>query len=86
MELNSNLTLGSNASILSWDYLAANWGTAPAQVGTATVSTQAGVVLSYTLRGVTRFRFVPDTYSPQQDAFYSNYSGGVLSGLIVTRG
>lgn len=63
-----------------------NWSLDPTEIGTATVSTQSGSVLSYVLAGVTRYRFVPDTYSAALDGFYSSYSGGVLSGLIVTRG
>ena len=71
---------------LTWDFLAAKWSVPPAEVGTATVSGQSGVVLSHALEGVTRFRFVPGVYSAAQDAFYSTYSGGVLSGLITSRG
>ena len=84
--LSSNLSLEGGAAILSWDFLACNWTTAPAVVGTATVSGQPGQVLSYALGGVTRFRFVPDTYSAALDGFYAGYAGGVLSGLITTRG
>jgi hypothetical protein len=84
--LSSNLRLEGGAAILSWDFLAAKWSSPPAEVGTATVSGQSGVVLSFVLDGVTRYRFVPDTYSPVLDGFYSTYSGGVLSGLITSRG
>lgn len=82
MQLASNLGLEGGAVILSWDYLACNWTTAPAQVGTVA----SGDVYSYTLGAVTRYRLVPSTYSAAQDAFYSTFSGGVLSGLITTRG
>ncbi len=85
-ELHSNLALGSGAVILSWDHLATNWTVAPTQVGTATVGSQPGAVLSYAIGGVTRFRFVPDSYSAALDGFYTSYTGGVLSGLIVNRG
>ncbi len=67
---------------LSWEYFAANWSVSPSQVGTP----PAGVVYSYTLSGVTRYRLVPTVYDPTQDAFYSTFTGGVLSGLIVSRG
>ena len=86
MNLASSLALEGGAAILSWDFLVANWSTAPTVAGAATVSSQPGQVWAHVLRGVTRFRFVPDTYSPALDAFYSGYSGGVLSGLIVSRG
>lgn len=82
MQLASNLALEGGAVILSWDYLAANWSTAPVVVG----SVAAGSVYSYVLGGVTRFRLVPTTYSAAQDAFYTTFMGGVLSGLIVARG
>ena len=67
---------------LTWEHLAANWTSAPAQVGTVA----AGAVYAYTLGGVTRYRLVPTTYSAALDAFYTTYSGGVLSGLICSRG
>lgn len=80
--LTSNLTLESGAAILSWDFLVTKWTSTPQLVGT----TAAGTVYSYVLGPVTRYRLVPSTYSAAQDAFYSNFSGGVLSGLICTRG
>jgi hypothetical protein len=55
-------------------------------VGTATVSSQTGKVFEYPLGTTTRYRFVPTTYSAALDGFYSTYTGGVLSGLIVSRG
>ena len=84
--LASNLSLEGGAAILSWDFLVAKWGTPPAVVGTATVSGQTGEVWAHTLEGVTRFRFVPGVYSAALDRFYTTYSGGVLSGLITSRG
>ena len=86
MQLASNLILDGGVVILTWDYLVANWSTAPASVGTATVSSQPGEVFEYPLGSVTRYRFVPTTYSAALDAFYTTYSGGVLSGLICSRG
>jgi len=35
---------------------------------------------------VTRFRFIPDDYDPTLDAFYAEFDGTDLSGLIVARG
>lgn len=67
---------------LTWDYFATNWTAAPSQAGIVA----AGDVYAYTLGGVTRYRLVPSVYSAAQDAFYSSFSGGVLSGLIISRG
>lgn len=73
---------GLSAALLSWAYLKDTWSIEPTLAGT----TATGEVYSYTLGGVTRFRFVPTVYDPTQDAFYSTFTAGVLSGLIVTRG
>lgn len=63
----------------SWmDY--AGWPSAPA--GT----TANGEVLAYTRQGATVYRLIPAPYDFALDAFYSTFSGGILSGLIVTRG
>ena len=48
MILASNLSLEGGAVILTWDFLAANWSTAPAVVGTVA----AGDAYAYTLGGV----------------------------------
>jgi hypothetical protein len=72
----------NKAAAPAWIDYATNWSTPPVLVG----STPAGDVYSYTLDGVTRYRFVPAMYDPALDAFYSNFSGGVLSGMIVSRG
>jgi hypothetical protein len=69
-----------------WTYYATRWSLPPAAAGVATVSSAAGTVTTYQLDGVTRWRFVPDDYDAALDAFYSAFSGGVLSGLIVARG
>lgn len=66
----------------TWDYYATNWSVAP----TLNSSITGGDVYDYTLDGTTRYRFVPTTYDATQDAFYSTFSGGLLSGIIVTRG
>lgn len=70
----------------TWTYYATRWSSAPAAVGGATVSGNAGTVYAYTLDGTTRYRFVPTSYAPALDAFYSAYASGVLAGLIVSRG
>jgi hypothetical protein len=83
-ELHSNLVIAPSAVILAWSYLAAKWSVEPTQVGTAT-SPVAGAVYSYTLAGVTRFRLVPNVYTPTEDAFYSTFSAGACTGLITRR-
>lgn len=69
-------------SPLSWTVLANQWSASPTQVGT----TPAGTVWAYTVNDETRFRLVPEPYAATQDAFYSNFSDGTLSGLIAARG
>lgn len=66
----------------TWDLYVTNWSVAPSLNGTIT----GGSVYDYTLNGTTRYRFVPDPYDPTLDAFYSTFSAGVLSDIIVTRG
>lgn len=81
LDLQTQGTQGT-ASPPTWEFYAANWSTPPTQVST----TAAGAVYSYVLDGVTRYRLVPAVYDPTDDAFYSTFTGGVLSGLIVSRG
>lgn len=75
---------GSEAA--GWTYYALRWSAPPSDAGRASVAGADGLVLSYTLDGVTRFRFVPDVYVAAADAFYATFSGGTLSGLIAARG
>ena len=82
----SEAGINPRVPLLTWPHLAEAWSVEPSQVGTATVSGEAGAVWEYTLDGVTRYRFVPDDYNPTLDAFYSEFTGGALSGLIVARG
>jgi hypothetical protein len=82
MKVSSNVYLENNSVISSWDYLVCNWTSTPVVVGTLV----DGKVYSYVLKGVTRYRFVPDTYSSVQDAFYSGFNGTTLSDLICIRG
>jgi hypothetical protein len=65
----------------TWEYYATKWDTAPTQAGTVA----AGAVWAYVLGGVTRYRLVPSPYDATDDAFYSTFSGGSLSGLITSR-
>ena len=48
--------------------------------------TGGGDVYDYTLNGTTRYRFVPTTYNPTQDAFYGSFDGTTLTTLITKRG
>lgn len=69
----------------TWINLAAN-----AKYTGTTTTISSGEVLTYLLNGVTIYRFINSTedlygYSIE-DSFYSGFSGGVLSGLIGTRG
>lgn len=66
----------------TWAFFKDCWSVPPTQVGT----TAGGVVYAYELEGVTRYRYVPNTYDATEDAFYSGWDGTTLTGLIVARG
>lgn len=70
---------------LTWSYLVMQRSADPVSAGRATAPV-AGDVLAITLGGVTRYRLIPDSGDLTQDAFYSNFSAGVCSGLIASRG
>lgn len=74
--------IDASSSTTSWGYYKDHWSAIPTNLGAIT----GGNVWSYTLSETTRYRFVPTTYDPTKDAFYTTYSEGILSGLIVTRG
>lgn len=57
--------------IVTWMFFAGHWDTAPSRIG-AVASPVAGDLYEYVLRGVTRYRLVPATYTPAEDAFYSD--------------
>lgn len=67
---------------VTWTALATSWTTPP----TLSAPIAAGAVYAYTLDATTRYRLVPSPYDAALDAFYTTFSGGILSGLIVTRG
>lgn len=67
---------------VTWTALATSWTTPP----TLAATIAAGQVYAYTLDGTTRYRLVPTPYDAADDAFYTTFAGGVLSGLIVARG
>lgn len=68
--------------LFTWEYLVANWSVEPS-LNTAIAG---GDVYDYTLNGTTRYRFVPTTYDPTQDAFYESFDGTTLTTLITKRG
>ncbi len=72
----------NSSSTATWVFYATTWSTEP----TLNTSIAGGDVYDYTLDGTTRYRFVPSTYDATEDAFYSTFSGGLLTGLIVARG
>jgi hypothetical protein len=67
---------------MTWQNLVSHWDAEPEQIST----TNGGAVFSYMLGSTTRYRLVPEPYDAIQDAFYSDWDGSALSGLIVARG
>lgn len=76
-----NNLLDDKRDLYTREYLVTNWTSEPAL--NSTIS--GGEVYNYTLNWVTRYRFVPTTYNPTQDAFYATFDGTTLSNLIVAR-
>jgi hypothetical protein len=72
---------GPGAASVTWTDHVTRWDVAPVLVG----SIAAGDVYSYSGSLGARFRLVPTPYDATLDAFYSTFSAGVLSGLLVTR-
>ena len=68
--------------VFTWNYYVSTWSTSP----TLNTTLTSGEVFNYNLKGVIKYRFVPTIYNPTQDAFYSNFDGLTLTGLIITRG
>lgn len=66
----------------NWTHYATSWTTPPTFVETIT----GGSVYSYVQGASTRYRFVPNPYDANEDAFYSSFSSPTLSGLLATRG
>lgn len=66
-----------------WTFLVTHWNTKPVLNTGSTLTT--GRVYDYVLNGVTRYRFVPNTYDAVQDAFYANFDGTNLTNQITTR-
>ena len=72
----------SQSNLNQFDYLVTKFSRPP----TLNSTISNGKVYTYTLDGITRYRFVPTIYNPTQDAFYSTFTGGVLTELITQRG
>lgn len=79
---NGNKIINVPSAPVTWIYYATTWSVSP----TLNSSIAGGDVYNYTLSETTRYRFVPTTYDPTLDAFYTTFSGGVLSGIIIARG
>jgi hypothetical protein len=65
----------------NWNYYVSHWSEQPTQIAVI----DDGIVFSYVLDSVTRYRLVPDPYLPENDAFYESWNGTILSDLIVSR-
>lgn len=74
--------LDNKRNLYTWEYLVSNWSLEP----TLNTAIAGGSVYDYLLGSTTRYRFVPTTYNPTQDEFYSNFNGVTLTGLITSRG
>jgi len=70
---------GSSAVPLKWLDYATGFSTTPTLLQTIA----NGDVYEYTYSNGTRYRLVPS--GSEDDAFYSTFSGGVLSGLVATK-
>lgn len=64
-----------------WIDYVSHWSEQPTQIAII----DDGIVFTYVLDSVTRYRLVPDPYLPENDAFYENWNGTILSDLIVSR-
>lgn len=82
MQNYSNIKLSDKVIIETWSYLKDTWTSEP----TFNQTISGGDVYNYTLNNVTRYRFVPSPYNAALDGFYTTFTGGVLSGLVVARG
>ena len=70
------------ASLPRWIDYATQWSITPTLIET----TSEGSILSYMSGGVNKYRFVPSPYVPVEDAFYSEWDGSFLTGLLARRG
>ena len=72
----------NNFLLLQWQHLVLKWDTQP----TLDTTLSGGRVFKYTLGGVVRYRYVPNTYVPVEDAFFSSFNGTILTDKITQRG
>lgn len=72
----------ASITMMTHGFLSSHYDVIPTVL--ATIS--GGEVLTYIWNGVTRYRFIPDPYDPPQDAYYSNWDGSAVSGLIAAKG
>jgi len=72
----------TNNNLTNWTFLVTNYDQIPIINGTLAT----GVVYDYIYDNITRFRFVPTTYDPKEDSFYSGFDGTTLTGIIISRG
>lgn len=82
LQFKNNAGAWTNFGEGTWSFFATTWSTSPTLNSLIT----GGSVYNYTLKGTTRYRFVPSTYTASADAFYSTFSAGTLSGLLIARG
>jgi hypothetical protein len=80
-----NASEARDALELSWLHYLSQWSVAPVSIGAAT-SPVTGTVFEHTNGTVTVYRLVPDPYDPEEDAFYSSHTAGVLTGKLASRG
>jgi hypothetical protein len=81
----SIVELGGSQTEITWTLLATQWESLPTFIETLTFKAKSGDVYSYAFGGVTRYRFVPASYDPDYDSFYTTFASSVLSGFIVSR-
>ena len=95
---NNRITInyGSSGSSIPgnlWDTWVLNWtGDGVSSVKPTVLSGaytdpngNSGKVIRYAYGGVIRYRFVPTTYAPNLDAFYSTLTGSNVTGLLTAR-
>jgi hypothetical protein len=65
----------------TWEHLISAWSYEP----TFNSYLSSGDVYEYVYSDKTMYRFVPAPYTTDQDAFYLNFDGAILSGFVVSR-
>jgi hypothetical protein len=74
--------VNSQPKKLEWSDYAMNFSAEPTLIDTQ----PEGSVYQYTYLNGVLYRFVPETYSSQEDAFYRKFNNGTLSVKVATRG